>query len=363
MEFLKKIVKECFRYRLSGIAMMSCLILSMLAANYGITMFQNIVIEQKEENNYEYHYSTCLGWQGDMETEFPCLSSQEKCNLKIMNLDMYDNLTCETHLVDVIVTSYKENIPLISGKYADEKMIDQGKPIMLVGRNIFKNAYERDGKWYYTMTSDEYEIIGVIGSQESIIFDNLMILYKDCLGEHTKVYLSEIGKSGFTMKLESDSVNTDDVYTRCLEQYSVGKQFDDMFSNYYYSTAIPEDNEKEYCIIIYLFSFICISFVIEFWLSQRMQEMKICRAFGFSNRQIISRIIYSYVAMLVISILVTLIIMLLIQNIFSEMITEYQLMISWKVILGYFLILFISTILVGFKHIYTLLNKNIVERF
>ena len=52
---IKDMVRECFRYRISGIAMVSCCVVSMLAMHYGILIYSNILNEHLKRTITNIH--------------------------------------------------------------------------------------------------------------------------------------------------------------------------------------------------------------------------------------------------------------------------------------------------------------------
>ena len=127
------------------------------------------------------------------------------------------------------------------------------------------------------------------------------------------------------------------------------------------ATVEPSYNEKEYCIIIYIFSFVCIWLVIKFWLSQRTHEMKICRAFGFSNRKIVMRLLYSIASISLFSLVLFFLIVFLLQSVMKNLMVEYRLFFSIKYIVIYILIFMLSVLIIGGKSVYGFIKKSIVE--
>ncbi|MBQ4521842.1 MAG: hypothetical protein IJA10_02690 [Lachnospiraceae bacterium] len=77
MKYLKKFFRQCFRYKLSGVSMVACLIISMLAAYYGITIFNNIYYEHKESTEYAYQYTTTFNCNVDSLSELPSLPDKD----------------------------------------------------------------------------------------------------------------------------------------------------------------------------------------------------------------------------------------------------------------------------------------------
>ena len=362
MEHIKELLRECFRYKISGIAMVSCFVISMLAMHYGIAIYSNIVEEHLEKNNYRYKYELYISGDVDTLDDIPQLPKSEKCNMKIRQVMVHDDVENVTRIVDVIVSSYKEKWPLMSGSYATEKMLKSNENIILVGQNIARDTYEKDGCMYYRISGEEYRVIGVIGSEKSCIFDDCIIMYIDCLGKQVKTSILDSAQ-GLSISMESDAEDVNEIYDKCIKgNYSMAKS---VVSGEYYddflSTADPSYNEKEYCIIIYLFSFACIWLVIKFWLAQRTHEMKICRAFGFSNRKIVMRLLYSVSSMFLVSMVIFLLIIFVLQIVINNLFAEYRLFFSLKYIGIYIIIFILSVLVIGGKSVYGFIQKSIVE--
>lgn len=205
-------------------------------------------------------------------------------------------------------------------------------------------------------------MIGVLGSGNSSLFDSKIVLYIDCLGEQVKKHLCSVGQSGCTITLESDKTDVEEVYNTYIKNnYNVTKSTNIETGDEYLDSAIPIRYEKEYCIIIYIFCFVCISIVLRFWLSQRVHEMKICRAFGYSDRKVVIRLLSSFVSIIMVSLFFFLVLVFLLNLGFKDMIIEYNLFVSWEVVLIYISIFLLSLIVIGVKPIYCFIHNSIVE--
>lgn len=361
MERIKDIVRECFRYKISGIAMVSCFVVSMLAMHYGISIYNNILQEHLEKNNYKYAYELTMNGIVQSLDDIPRLSKSAKCNMKIRWVMVHDDMENVTKVIDVIVSSYEEKWPLISGSYATEKMLKSKEKIILIGQNRVQDAYSKDGGMYYKISGEEYRVIGVVGSEKSSIFDGCIILYMDCLGKQVEKSITDSAQ-GLNITLESDTSDVNEVYDRYIKgSYSMAKSEASDEQDMYLSTVVPSYNEKEYCIIIYLFSLACIWLVIKFWLTQRTHEMKICRAFGFSNKKIVLRLFYSIASMFLVSMAIFLLIVFVLQIVMKNLMAEYRLFFSLKYIALYILIFILSILIIGGKSVYGFVKKSIVE--
>lgn len=361
MERIKDIVRECFRYKISGIALVSCFVVSMLAMHYGISIYNNILKEHLEKNNYKYTYELNMNGLARSLNDIPRLPKSAKCNMKICGVMVHDDMENVTRIIDIIVSSYKEKWPLISGSYATEKMLKNKEKIILIGQNRMQDTYVKDNDMYYRISGEEYRVIGVVGSENSGIFDECIILYMDCLGKQVEKCITDSAQ-GLNITLESDTRDVNEVYDRYIRgNYSMAKSEVSGEQDEYLSTAAPSYNEKEYCITIYLFSLACIWLVVKFWLAQRTHEMKICRAFGFSNKKIVLRLLYSIASMFLVSMTIFSLIVFVLQIVMKNLMAEYRLFFSLKYIAIYILIFILSILIIGGKSIYGFVKKSIVE--
>lgn len=358
MKYIKKFFQECFRYKLSGVSMVACLTLSMLAAYYGITIFKNIYQEHKESTEYAYQYTTTFSCKADGISEFPTLPEGVNCNLKLSDYEMYLSDANCTRLVQIILHSEDENWPLISGHFPDSKEIKQNENLILIGQALVDDAYKEDGELYYDVFGDKYKVAGVLGSKNSVLFDYYVVLYADCLGEHTKQMLEENKLNNtYRMILESNTKDTEMIFNSYIKNnYAAAIDFTDSLFNV---SAAPTSNEKEFCIIIYLFCFVCIAVVMKFWIMQRTHEMQVCKAFGYSNLKVLLRLLCSFGSMVLFSLVVFTICCSIINWIFKDSFKEYHLEFSWNILLPYLLVFLIAILFVSVKPVYKLITKDI----
>lgn len=360
MKYIKKFLKECFRYKLSGFSMVACLSLSMLAAYYGITIFNNLYYEHKEQTEYQYQYTTTFNCMAKELSELPSLPENINCNLKITNYEMYLSDTNTTNLVHIALHSKDENWPLVSGYYPNEKERNETENPILIGQAFLEYTYEENGNRYYDIFDDKYKVVGVFGSKNSVAYDYYIVLYADSLGEKTKKMMEENEfMSSYNMILESNTEDTDVIFQSYIKNnYAASIS---AHESYFNASAAPIYNEKEFCIIIYLFCFICIAIIMKFWMVQRSHEMQVCKAFGYSNRKVILRLLRSFGCMMLFSLIVFSICCSTINFILKDSLKEYHLEFSWNILIPYFAVFFIAVLVVSIKPVYVLITKSIAS--
>ena len=361
MRQMRCIIRECFRYRISGIAMVSCFVVSMLALHYGVQIFSNIIKEQNEKNNYMY--SNQLNMTGSVVSmeDMPQLPDSVKCNMKICGVMVHDDMDDVTRFIDIIVSSYMEKWPLVEGRYATDTMIENKEKIALIGQDLVQYARIAGDGMYYSIAGDEYKVIGVLGSEKSAIFDESILLYAGCLGANIEKYVVN-PSIVLNIALESDVDDVDDVYDKYINgRYDVVRSGTQDVADQYLTSVEPLYNEKQYCVYIYLFSLACIWLIVRFWLTQRLHEIKICRAFGFSGSQIIKRLVCSICSIMAVSMVGFSVIVLCLQIFLKKVMMEYRLYLSFRYIAIYALLFILSMIIICGRTVYVFITKGVVQ--
>lgn len=326
---MKSLFKEMFRYKISGTAMLICLVVSMFAAYYGITIYKNVFFEYMDKNEYRYKSETHFTYMPEEAGEFPSVPKDSHVNLKIKNCSAYADISRETIIIDVVLHSYQENYPLLSGHYPD--MDGQGGRDVVLGRERMSDTYERDNEAYYSLFGEEYRVVGVIGSENSVYFDAKVLVYG--MGDELRRQLASTAEMGYSMVLESNDCDTRQVYDAFVDDTAaaVSMEIEDL-SN---SSAEPVYGEKLYCIIIFLFSFTCIAVVISFWVNQRTHELQVCRACGFTNAMIVKRISKSLLLLCVFAFCIFICLAAGVDFLLGSVSKEYNLGFSAAIVLPY----------------------------
>ena len=88
--------------------------------------------------------------------------------------------------------------PMIRGHIPD-KETDNGRNCVALGRDKYRYVYNRDGKDYITLGQEEYEVVGVIGSQVSDYWDYKIVLNIDCMSDSLKQSFSSLSNISLTV--------------------------------------------------------------------------------------------------------------------------------------------------------------------
>lgn len=361
MKWVKKIFKECFRYEISGYAMIFCIVISFLVEYYGITIYSNLYSEYMEKNEYRYQSEVYFCVPATIDWEKIALPNNCKANLKMIGNFVYCDSSNATIGTNIIMHSYQENIPLVSGRMISSNESKNGERVIILGRERVKDTFVKAGHRYYTILGEDYKVIGVIGSEKSVIFDGEIILYQTGLGEKylKKMKENDSMSKPFSMLIESDFENAKDIYTKYISsQYNSSLEQNEA---YYNSTSTPIAQEKIYCIVIYFFCFICLFIALNFWIVQRNKEMQICRICGMSNIGIILRIIKSLICICLLSMLCFFIVVFFISLLLNQIISDYNFGFSIEIVIPYIIIFVSALTLVSVGPIYRLIHYSVIN--
>lgn len=249
----------------------------------GVSIYSNIYNENLEKNNYKYTYQTTGMFTGDI-TDEDCIATLKSvdCNVKVMNFNGYNDAEDSTVLTDIIINSRDENYPFVEGGMENLK---QGERDVILGIDNKEYTYQKGGEDYFLIFGEEYRVCGYISSEKSISFNNKIIVDYDGIGEVLKKRLADSGDQGIELILESYSEDTDAIFSELAgsDRLSITNTYSEVFLS---SAGIY--SEKTYCIIIYIFCFICIYTVLQYYLKSRKKEIVIRKINGFSKKSIMA---------------------------------------------------------------------------
>ena len=168
--------------------------------------------------------------------------------------------------------------PMIRGHIPD-KETDNGRNCVALGRDKYRYVYNRDGKDYITLGQEEYEVVGVIGSQVSDYWDYKIVLNIDCMSDSLKQSFSSL--SNISLTVYSNKQDIMEIYNKV------------------YSNVVNVDNTCN--IVSYSKKDTGESTVSD--TLQRKKELAIKRVFGFSNIRMIADIAVNLLLLMIITVI------------------------------------------------------------
>lgn len=210
--------------------------------------------------------------------------------------------------------------PLISGNYYTADDVKKGNKVVVLGSNLLKRAYERNGNKYIEIEEEEYLIKGVIGiPNEESSWDNRIIM--PC---------TSMPKNYFENNLQRDLedisfaiYNEKGEYSQDIKQINAeGKKLFDNFTLDYLGELQDDNSLKvvvenpDFLLFVALIGYIItIIFAINitvFWIEKRKYEISVRKAFGFTNGSIIKMIFKEMIGFAIISFIIAIIVQFLI---------------------------------------------------
>lgn len=210
--------------------------------------------------------------------------------------------------------------PLISGNYYTADDVKKGNKVVVLGSNLLKRAYERNGNKYIEIEEEEYLIKGVIGiPNEESSWDNRIIM--PC---------TSMPKNYFENNLQRDLedisfviYNEKGEYSQDIKQINAeGKKLFDNFTLDYLGELQDDNSLKvvvenpDFLLFVALIGYIItIIFAINitvFWIEKRKYEISVRKAFGFTNGSIMKIIFKEMIGFAIISFIIAIIVQFLI---------------------------------------------------
>lgn len=216
-------------------------------------------------------------------------------------------------ITEVLLT-VNEELPykLIEGHIPGTEDSDKGKMLVALGRDKYKYAYEKDGKYWITIAGDVYEVCGVIGSEVSNYWDYKVVLNINCLGEETLKNI--ISRRNYTLELSSNKGDLQEsysfVYSNIMSLDSTSaisaKKLNSKGNSTMRNTFGRENLRVN--IVVYVFCILNCMVMSEFWIIQRKKELAIRKTFGMSNLRIIFHIVQNIISLIITAFLIFIVI-------------------------------------------------------
>ena len=206
-----------------------------------------------------------------------------------------------------VILSINEELPypMINGHIPGTVENDFRKNSVALGRDKYKYSYERDGKHYVTLDHQEYEVVGVIGSEKSDYWDYKIVFNINCISESTRKKLNSFQNQVITLSSNSNDLSGsyEIIYNNIkvadsisnIVPYKKNSTGDNTISNTLNKENIKLNN------MVYFFCLLNCIILSVFWIVQRKKELAIKKTFGYSNIMLMAEIASNIISMMIIS--------------------------------------------------------------
>lgn len=302
-----------FRYKASAIGIAAGISIALLSLFYADYIRQLENLEENETETFSYPYQSCFSVMTHSEADYQLVSDtlrQFPVTIITENASLYVDDECAEHLCRVIVSQNEAlRYHLSSGHYPADGELEEGKPIVILGRAMKEHAFSKQDEEYILICGEEYKVIGYCSGERTTITNYSVLLFADCLGEQTRMDVWRAGNTFTqTYSLNSDTIPLREIYNEIngeLEKagIQIGPLMEyrsDFNGSRYRGTYI------KLAYIIYFFALFLTLAVIQYWLHQRKYEIAVRRIYGYGRGKICRYILKELTGLLVLSVLISL---------------------------------------------------------
>lgn len=329
---IKTFITKLFRYRLVSI----CFIVGQLIAYitiFGVLQIYNSAMMKENERKdaiYDYRMIAKVNASGKD------ILSQVNNGVSKGNILLSGKMsvTCEelnSAFRAEMLLKISEELPykLVSGHIPGTQQSDYGKKVVAVGRNKYKSAIDKNGKKYLTFCMEEYEIVGVLGS-ETDYWDDKIVFYINSVGEKTLNHI--LNMTEYEMHIDSNNYTIDELKEQYNTLYiniinadntaSVNASIDISEGKETISTTYAKENIKVNY-IVYVFCLVNNIIISYFWIISRRKEIAVRQTFGYSKLRLMGMLVKDMTVMIITALAIFMAIYLVGKGWFNEYLNVY----------------------------------------
>ena len=300
---------KVFRYQFVSICFIVGQLIAYIAVFGALQIYNSAIIKENERKNAIYTYRiTAQASASGKDILSQANKGVNKGNILLSGrMSVFCEETNSLNRVELLL-KISEELPykVISGHIPGTKEEDAGKRVVAVGRKKYRNAIDKNGKKYLTYCMEEYEVVGVLGS-ESDYWDNRVVFHIDSIGERTLNYILD-KENNFEIHIDSNNYTTDELKEEYHTLYTNIVNADNMASVH----AIVDTSEGEETIsstyyqenirvnyIVYIFCLINNVIISYFWIISRRKEIAVRQTFGYSKLRLAGMLVKDMIIMII----------------------------------------------------------------
>ena len=184
----------------------------------------------------------------------------------------------------VYVNDHKTTFPVIDGRSFQNTDYFTDKKLALIGRNLRDNCKMINGKYYYILQDELYEVIGTLGIESASLLDNYIWINLDAM-------LNTFSPDGFYV-LDGSKKCGDILHDANLNNIVSEVEAEEVGIKAMYK-------ERNIGLIIFVLLlvcfFICVSICISYWLESQKYLLSVKRLCGISNFNILFDLLKDFI--------------------------------------------------------------------
>lgn len=245
----------------------------------GADLYQSVQNALAEANDFRYKnsYSIQVAEIHDADKLLNQIKEM-KGNIFMDNLLVKIDREGEYHLAEILLKQdEKLPYPFLYGN----NNFESDKMQVIIGKALTKDCFtkQNDEKRYICIDEKEYEVIGVIGSEDSDILDGKLIFQLNADTLDTYISRQDIFSFQYGTNASDINQNITQLYEKLSPECDLYFEKD---ASAYIEVGSDSEDEKFYWLIC-VFSIINCVVISEFWIIRRKQEIVIRKLWGYSN--------------------------------------------------------------------------------
>lgn len=336
-------------YRLSSTLMIIGIVVSFICYFNCMNLYHLLATHEKERVEYQYnsqislHYlNTGLSFNfadsesgtersvsdGRLEDQIPCSCAvgyltSEKGIIRMQNILLLRDRAGAPGLTDILLCQNEAlKYPVLEGSLPETDE-DITEPTVILGRRQVEDAVLESGEYYYELEGVRCRVCAVLGSENSDLFDYNVILYYKGMNDTLHRVVDNV--MGADLVIESDREQVQEILDGL--QQRVEKQAEQIVLSVGNSEEVVIQGTSEdssYYLVIFLFCFVNIVFVSEYWIRRRYREIAVRKIFGYSNWKLYGLLYRDMVVNVSIAVLIAGILQLFLRCVFDEYLILYK---------------------------------------
>lgn len=312
-------------YRLSSTLMIVGIAISFICFFNCVNLYHLLSMERKEEKEYRYNSQMSMQYLNVGEDAIlGDFLTSSKGILRMKDVLLFRNRADVPGLTDILLSQNEPlGYPVLEGELPETDQ-DISEPTVILGCKQLENAVFENGHYYYELEGVRCRVCAILGTKNSELFDYNVILYYKGMEEALHNVVDRV--SAADIEIESNLEQAETIFDVVRQQVNE-KTEAVMVSGVGGSIVLNERSAGEdssYYLIIFLFCFVNIVFVSEYWIKRRYREIAIRKIFGYSDRKIYGLLYRDMVINVSIAVLIAAGVQIFLQYFFKEYLILYK---------------------------------------
>lgn len=312
-------------YRLSSTLMIIGITISFICFFNCVNLYHLLATEKREKIEYQYKSQMLMHYfnMGE-EVILGDFLVSDKGIVRMQEILLFRDQVKAPGLTDILLCQNEAlNYPVLEGRLpeTDENITE---PTVILGRKQVEDAVFENGTYYYELEGVKCRVCAILGSENSELFDYNVILYYKGMEDALHGAVDKVSETD--IMIESNQIQAQTIYELILQQ--AGEKTEQVMLSAGSSSLVVEgqnvNTDSSYYLVIFLFCFVNILFVSEYWIKRRYREIAVRKIFGYSDRKIYGLLYRDMIINVSIAVFIAIVVQMFLQCVFDEYLELYK---------------------------------------